>query len=143
MSERLNKPKQRTAEKMQQLIDEYWEAKGLLSRLGATHSVDLPLLFEDFLKPFRSVYLGVLPDPARQQLAIRMRDRWMAFVNGGPPGDDWPAYRSETRETLVLSARRDRVVALFARVVERGLAVVVLRLGAICSLNALCSNLGS
>lgn len=88
-----------------------WEAKGLLSRLGATHSVDLPLLFEDFLKPFRSVYLGVLPDPARQQLAIRMRERWMAFVNGGPPGDDWPAYRSETRETLVLSARRDRVEA--------------------------------
>ena len=88
-----------------------WEAKGLLSRLGATHSVDLPLLFEDFLKPFRSVYLGVLPDPARQQLATRMRDRWMAFVNGGPPGDDWPAYRTETRETLVLSARRDRVEA--------------------------------
>ncbi|MEF2550608.1 carboxylesterase family protein [Aurantimonas sp. A2-1-M11] len=87
-----------------------WEAKGLLSRLGATHSVDLPLLFEDFLKPFRSVYLGVLPDPPRLRLSERMRDHWMAFVNGGRPGEAWPAYRPETRETMIFAGRGDRVV---------------------------------
>jgi para-nitrobenzyl esterase len=82
-----------------------WEAKGLLSRLGATHSVDLPLLFEDFLKPFRSVYLGVLPDPLRQALARRMRDHWIHFVREGRPGDDWPAYDPETRKTKVFGVR--------------------------------------
>ena len=86
-----------------------WEAKGLLSRLGATHSVDLPLLFEDFLKPFRSVYLGLLPDVRRHQLAERMRDHWMAFVRDGRPADGWPAYETSRRETLVF-AGRDRLV---------------------------------
>ncbi|WP_206454449.1 carboxylesterase/lipase family protein [Aurantimonas marina] len=86
-----------------------WEAKGLLSRLGATHSVDLPLLFEDFLKPLRSVYLGVLPDIRRQALAERMRDHWMCFVNRGRPGDDWPAYGPD-RQTKIF-AIRDQVMA--------------------------------
>lgn len=86
-----------------------WEAKGLMSRLGATHSVDLPLLFEDFLKPFRGVYLGVLPDHRRQALAERMRGHWMRFVNEGRPGEDWPAYDTTTRKTKIFAAR-DRVL---------------------------------
>lgn len=86
-----------------------WEAKGLMSRLGATHSVDLPLLFEDFLKPFRGIYLGVLPDHERQALAERMRTHWMRFVNGGRPGDDWPAYDTTARKTKIFAAR-DRVL---------------------------------
>ncbi len=86
-----------------------WEAKGLLSRLGATHSVDLPLLFEDFLKPFRSVYLGVLPDTRRRLLGERMRDHWMSFVNQGRPGDDWPAY-DPARQTKIF-AIHDQVLA--------------------------------
>ncbi|KQT86247.1 carboxylesterase family protein [Aurantimonas sp. Leaf443] len=86
-----------------------WEAKGLLSKLGATHSVDLPLLFEDFLKPFRSAYLGLLPDPSRQALAARMRDRWVAFVRDGRPGDGWPAYDPAERLTMIFGAR-DKVV---------------------------------
>lgn len=86
-----------------------WEAKGLLSRLGATHSVDLPLLFEDFLKPFRSVYLGVLPDHHRQALAERMRAHWIHFVREGRPGNDWPAYEVEERQTRIFGIR-DRVI---------------------------------
>ncbi|MEC5324811.1 carboxylesterase/lipase family protein [Aurantimonas sp. A3-2-R12] len=87
-----------------------WEAKGLMSRLGATHSLDLPLLFEDFLKPFRAVYLGILPDPRRRALAERMRSHWMRFVNQGRPGEDWPAYDADTRETKIF-ALRDRVLS--------------------------------
>lgn len=87
-----------------------WEAKGLLSRLGATHSVDLPLIFEDFLKPFRSVYLGLLPDHHRQALADRMRAHWIGFVRDGRPCVDWPAYEAGRRETKVFGIR-DRVLA--------------------------------
>ena len=78
-----------------------WEAKGLLSHLGATHSVDLPLLFEEFLGPFRSAYLGFLPDARRRALSERMRNHWMAFVRTGKPLDDWPAYGDETRKTMI------------------------------------------
>ncbi|NDV85190.1 carboxylesterase family protein [Aurantimonas aggregata] len=87
-----------------------WETKGLLSRLGATHSADLPLIFEDFLKPFRSVYLGILPDHHRQALADRMRAHWVSFVRDGRPADGWPAYEAEKRETKVFGIR-DRVLA--------------------------------
>jgi para-nitrobenzyl esterase len=87
-----------------------WEAKGLLSPLGATHSVDLPLLFEDFMKPFQSIYLGILPDPRRQELADRMRHHWLEFVRNGRPGSDWPAFDTQTRETKIF-AEHDRVVA--------------------------------
>ena len=87
-----------------------WETKGLLSRLGATHSADLPLIFEDFLKPFRSVYLGLLPDPKRQALAERMRAHWVSFVRDGHPGGDWPAYDADRRDTKIFGIR-DRVIA--------------------------------
>ncbi|MEX6508990.1 carboxylesterase/lipase family protein [Jiella sp. M17.18] len=87
-----------------------WEAKGLLSPLGATHSVDLALLFEDFMKPFQSVYLGILPDPRRQDLASRMRRHWLAFVRDGRPGPDWPAYDTQTRQTMVFG-EEDHVAA--------------------------------
>ena len=82
-----------------------WEAKGLLSHLGATHSVDLPLLFEGFLGPFRSAYLGFLPDSRRRALSERMRDHWMGFVRNGRPGDDWPVYDGKTRETMIFGER--------------------------------------
>ena len=87
-----------------------WETKGLMSRLGATHSVDLPLLFEDFLKPFRSAYLGVLPDARRHALAERMREHWLAFVRGASPKADWPAYRGSERLTKVFG-ESDRVLS--------------------------------
>lgn len=82
-----------------------WAAKGLLAKLGATHSVDLPLLFEDFLKPFRSIYLGMLPDYRRHALSERMRDHWLAFVRQGRPGEAWPRYGTERRETLIFDMR--------------------------------------
>ncbi|MBO0905649.1 carboxylesterase/lipase family protein [Jiella sonneratiae] len=87
-----------------------WEAKGLFARLGATHSVDLPLLFEDFMRPFRSAYLGMTPDHRRRMLAERMRDHWLAFVREGRPGAAWPAYVPETRETMIFNVT-DRVEA--------------------------------
>lgn len=87
-----------------------WEAKGLLSHLGATHSVDLPLLFEEFMGSFRSAYLGFLPDAKRFALSERMRNHWMAFVRTGSPLDDWPAYDGETRETMIFG-ERDAVMA--------------------------------
>ncbi|MCE7028077.1 carboxylesterase/lipase family protein [Jiella avicenniae] len=87
-----------------------WEAKGPLARLGATHSVDLPLIFADFMRPFRAVYLGLLPDPRRHELAVRMRDHWLRFVRDGRPGADWPAYAPEARTTMIFGLK-DRIVA--------------------------------
>lgn len=78
-----------------------WPAKGLFSKLGATHSVDLPLLFDRFLSPFRGIYLGWLPDPARRKLSERMRDHWVHFVRTGRPLSSWPAYENETRRTQI------------------------------------------
>ncbi|MEN3793210.1 carboxylesterase family protein [Fulvimarina sp. MAC3] len=87
-----------------------WPAKGVFSRLGATHSVDLPLLFDRFLSPFRGIYLGWLPDAARRGLSDRMRDHWVHFVRTGRPLPDWPAYESDSRATKIFDVA-DRIEA--------------------------------
>ncbi|MEF2072301.1 carboxylesterase/lipase family protein [Consotaella aegiceratis] len=80
-----------------------WPVKGLLNRLGATHSVDLPLLFDDFVKRFRSLYLGLLADPKRRALSTRMKAHWLSFVRDGRPGEDWPVYEPLRRETMIFN----------------------------------------
>ncbi|EAU40300.1 putative carboxylesterase [Fulvimarina pelagi HTCC2506] len=85
-----------------------WPAKGAFARLGATHSVDLPLLFDRFLSPFRGIYFGWLPDPGRRRLSERMREHWVSFVRTGRPCADWPAYEVGMRKTMIFDVA-DRV----------------------------------
>ncbi|MCW4114422.1 carboxylesterase family protein [Aurantimonas sp. MSK8Z-1] len=87
-----------------------WGLRGVLSNLGATHSVDLPLLFDDFARPFRSAYFGLMPDGERRDLSDRMKAHWLAFVRDGAPALGWPRYDPDRRRTLVFDTR-DSILA--------------------------------
>lgn len=46
---------------------------------------------------------------AAERISERMQRRWTDFAHGRPPGDDWPAYDTRSRASLVIDTR-DRVV---------------------------------
>jgi para-nitrobenzyl esterase len=79
----------------------------LRKRLGACHGLEIPFVFGTL----RSRYLAPMmaTSPNARRLSDRMQDAWLAFARHGAPAHDglpeWPAYRGDARETLVLKAR--------------------------------------
>jgi para-nitrobenzyl esterase len=71
---------------------------------GATHCIDLPLLFGTTSVPDAPVLLGSGPDLA--VLGRTVRDSWAAFMRTGDPYVTgtvaWPAYTVDRRATLLL-----------------------------------------
>ncbi|WP_019810827.1 carboxylesterase/lipase family protein [Saccharomonospora halophila] len=68
-----------------------YRSTALNGRLGATHTVELPFVFDLADKPWLHGDTGLLgPDPAPDGLADRMHTAWVAFAGTGDPG--WPAY---------------------------------------------------
>ncbi|EXG82653.1 carboxylesterase/lipase family protein [Cryptosporangium arvum] len=60
-------------------------------RLGATHTVELPFVFDVADEPWLHGDTGLLgPGPAPAGLAARMHGAWVAFARTGDPG--WPPY---------------------------------------------------
>ncbi|MGH3423953.1 MAG: carboxylesterase/lipase family protein [Nocardioidaceae bacterium] len=60
-------------------------------RLGATHTVELPFVFDIADKPWLHGKSGLLgPDPALAGLAARVHGAWVAFARTGDPG--WEEY---------------------------------------------------
>ncbi len=75
--------------------------------LGAAHALELFYLWQmPGLMP--ALLRGGPLWGARRALAQRMRQHWVAFVRDGRPGDNWPAFESSRRATLVFN-RRDQV----------------------------------
>jgi len=65
-------------------------------KLGATHTVELPFVFDLADEPWLHGPAGLLgPDAAPAGLAARMHGAWVAFARTGNPG--WPAYDPQTR----------------------------------------------
>jgi para-nitrobenzyl esterase len=60
-------------------------------RLGATHTVELPFVFDIADEPWLHGDTGLLgPDPAPTGLAARMHGAWVRFATHGDPG--WAAH---------------------------------------------------
>ncbi len=60
-------------------------------RLGATHTVELPFVFDVADEPWLHGETGLLgPTPAPEDLARRMHRAWVDFATTGNPG--WPAH---------------------------------------------------
>jgi para-nitrobenzyl esterase len=78
-----------------------YETSVLGGRLGATHGIDIPFVFDTVdVDPLAGV------DPRRFDLAVQVRDAWASFARTGAPGHaglpDWPAYDLERRATMTL-----------------------------------------
>jgi para-nitrobenzyl esterase len=71
---------------------------------GATHCIDLPLLFGTTSVPDAPTLLGFGPDVA--VLGRTVRDAWGAFMRTGDPSvtgtATWPPYTTDRRATLLL-----------------------------------------
>lgn len=69
-----------------------WRSSALDGRLGASHVMELPFVFDQVSLPAlrgRDALLGDVEPPT--ELAASMHRAWVAFARTGDPG--WPAYR--------------------------------------------------
>ncbi|WP_219464967.1 carboxylesterase/lipase family protein [Nonomuraea rhizosphaerae] len=76
-----------------------WPAPGLGESLGATHGLDVPLVFGNLSSGGPGLLIGDPPSAAAQELSARIRGAWTAFAAHGDPG--WPAYDAEQRLTQI------------------------------------------
>jgi para-nitrobenzyl esterase len=78
--------------------------------LGACHGLDVPFVFGTQREPLLRPLVGLTPEAGR--LSQRIMNAWLAFARSGDPAHEslpaWPAYREDSRDTLVLG-RRPRV----------------------------------
>ncbi|MFI1252249.1 hypothetical protein ACH4U6_00375 [Streptomyces netropsis] len=71
--------------------------------LGASHAVDVPLLFGTFDSPAGRLLLGEgEPSAEALRLTEEIRGSWAAFARHGDPG--WPLHGPDRRATRLLDA---------------------------------------
>lgn len=68
-----------------------WSPPALRRRVGACHTVDIPLVFGSWRHPIlRGLFLG------GARTSRRMQDCWIGFARGERPAHDWPRYEAAT-----------------------------------------------
>ncbi|MFI9230334.1 carboxylesterase/lipase family protein [Streptomyces rimosus] len=80
-----------------------WRSRALDGQLGATHTVELPFVFDLARLPQLhgpNALLG--PDEPPTDLAARMHGAWVRFAATGDPG--WDPYDTERRATMRIDA---------------------------------------
>ncbi|HKE74454.1 MAG TPA: carboxylesterase/lipase family protein [Acidimicrobiales bacterium] len=80
-----------------------WRSPAFGGRVGASHGLECPFVFDNFGSPMMSMMLGGEPP---QGLAAAVHGSWAAFAKTGDPAAtgavaSWPAYDTETRMTMV------------------------------------------
>ncbi len=75
----------------------YWTEPSARPFMGACHAVELAYVFGNVQNV---IYTG---KPADTELSRKVMDYWAHFALTGEPGEDWPAYTEERRDTMVLS----------------------------------------
>ena len=88
-----------------------WATPAFDGRLGATHALELPFVWNRLDLPMSQLLLGADVAVA-QPLATQMQASWAAFIRGGDPNGaglpPWPRYDRGRRATMVL----DRTCAI-------------------------------
>ncbi len=78
-----------------------WQPPELGGRFGASHSMEIPFVFDALDKriPFLGTFIGpLLGDHPPQSLADEMHRAWISFARHGNPG--WPRYELPRRATM-------------------------------------------
>lgn len=83
-----------------------WESRAFEGRLGATHALEIPFVFDNLDKPGVDVFLG--PGEPPQQVAQAMHEAWIAFVRDLDPG--WQRYDLERRPTMKFDSTSELVM---------------------------------
>jgi para-nitrobenzyl esterase len=87
-----------------------WQSPALGGRLRATHTVEIPFVFDNTHIPKTMTNGG----PEVKALAAQTSDAWIAFARTGNPNHTglptWPAYTTAQRGTMVFDAPASTVV---------------------------------
>jgi para-nitrobenzyl esterase len=83
-----------------------WKSRAFEGRLGATHALEIPFVFDNLDKPGVDVFLG--PGERPQGVADAMHRAWTGFIRDQDPG--WGAYDTDERLTMCFDDE-SRVVA--------------------------------
>jgi para-nitrobenzyl esterase len=87
-----------------------WESPALGGRLRATHTVEIPFVFDNTHIP-KTMTTGGREE---KSLAAQTSEAWIAFARTGHPNHKglptWPAYTTAQRATMVLDAPACTVV---------------------------------
>jgi para-nitrobenzyl esterase len=82
-----------------------WATPAFDGRLGACHALEIPFVFNTLDAPGASAFTGPADDSTRD-LARNMHEAWATFARTGRPVavglPEWPAYTSESRQTMLL-----------------------------------------
>ncbi|HBK17029.1 MAG TPA: carboxylesterase [Gammaproteobacteria bacterium] len=73
-----------------------WRSRAFGGKLGATHALEIPFVFNNLDRAGVDVFLG--PGDSPQHLANEMHQAWCRFIKEGDPG--WPAYDPHHRATM-------------------------------------------
>ncbi|HEY5681824.1 MAG TPA: carboxylesterase/lipase family protein [Pseudomonadales bacterium] len=73
-----------------------WKSRAFGGRLGATHALEIPFVFDNLDRAGVDIFLGEGPTP--QALADVMHRAWIRFVQGDDPG--WERYEPGSRATM-------------------------------------------
>ena len=79
-----------------------WESRVFNGKLGSTHSLEIPFVFDNLDRAGVNIFLGEGPSP--QHVADPMHAAWTSFIRTGDPSTDalpWPSYNSDSRSTMV------------------------------------------
>jgi para-nitrobenzyl esterase len=80
-----------------------WPSPAAGGRLGATHALDIPFVWNLVDFPGVEMFTGVAQD--RRPLAQAMHAAWQAFATNGDPATpllpEWHRYQSPRRTTMV------------------------------------------
>jgi para-nitrobenzyl esterase len=76
-----------------------WRSSALGGRLGATHIVEVPFVFDTITPHLHGDDRLLGPGPAPASLAQSMHRAWIEFVTTGSPG--WQPYTTTDRATMI------------------------------------------
>ncbi len=83
-----------------------WTSPAAGGRLGATHALEIPFVWNLVDVPGVELFTG--DAPGRRSLAAAMHGAWLAFATSGDPTTallpTWPRYESPRRSTMVFDA---------------------------------------
>jgi para-nitrobenzyl esterase len=81
-----------------------WASPALGGRLGATHTVEIPFVFDN-----ANVPAVMTRSPAAKTLATQVSSAWISFARTGNPNHaglpHWPAYAASERATMLFDTR--------------------------------------
>jgi para-nitrobenzyl esterase len=73
-----------------------WKSRAFEGRLGATHALEIPFVFDNLDKAGVDIFLG--PGERPQGLADVMHQHWISFIRDMDPG--WARYRLDDRSVM-------------------------------------------